>query len=74
MKLILLSAASPRPEPGFFKWFAGAPKVAQPPTKKLGFTAVGFSLLSGLGVAAITRFKRMIFNRKVLFLRVEINE
>jgi hypothetical protein len=29
---------------------------------------------TGLMVAAITRFKRMIFNRKVLFSRVEINE
>jgi hypothetical protein len=29
---------------------------------------------TGLMVGAITRFKRMSFNRKVLFLRVEIHE
>jgi hypothetical protein len=34
MKPILLSATSPRPEPGFFRRFAGASMVAQPPTKK----------------------------------------
>jgi hypothetical protein len=67
MKLVLLSAASPRPEPGFFKRFAGAPKVAQPPTKKLGFTAVGFSLLSGLGVGAITRFKIDFQQKSTIF-------
>jgi len=49
MKLILLSATSPRREPGFLGGLLELLKSLSLPPKKLGFTAAGFSLQSGLG-------------------------
>ncbi len=49
IKLILLSSTSPRPEPGFLGGLLELVWSLSLPPKKLGFTAAGFSLQSGLG-------------------------